>query len=239
MAAHAKIMDRFKNAIFKQREVINDRITEMFGLLKELSASRTPEKVLIREEARHPITKNVNSISVIREEEEKDNNRAIIESIVEPSKSEEEEPPKKAFMTNEVERRADDKPTKNIRENVTNNEEEEAIRVSNSYRIAEDVLVDVVGYVYPVDFVQKVGAKKEIIKPWENLQFYGERIKNDIEPIAPMMTVNRLVLEWEEKIKLHQEKEMKFDQWRSKIFKNERPALVTMESEVADDDDVT
>ncbi|GJS52404.1 reverse transcriptase domain-containing protein [Tanacetum coccineum] len=46
-------------------------------------------------------------------------------------------------------------------------------------------------------------------------------IKNDIEPIAPTMTVNRLVLEWEEKIKLHQEKEMQFDQWRNKNFKNE------------------
>ncbi|GJU28493.1 hypothetical protein Tco_1167114 [Tanacetum coccineum] len=41
-------------------------------------------------------------------------------------------------------------------------------------------------------------------------------IKNDIEPIAPTMTVNRLVLEWEEKIKLHQEKEMEFDRWRNK-----------------------
>ncbi|GJS90462.1 hypothetical protein Tco_0773098 [Tanacetum coccineum] len=28
-------------------------------------------------------------------------------------------------------------------------------------------------------------------------------IKNDIEPIYPTMTVNRLVLEWEEKLKLH------------------------------------
>ncbi|GJS92721.1 hypothetical protein Tco_0799689 [Tanacetum coccineum] len=46
-------------------------------------------------------------------------------------------------------------------------------------------------------------------------------IKNDIEPIAPTMTVNRLVLEWEEKIKLHQEKEMEFDRWRNKNFKNE------------------
>nr|GEW91426.1 hypothetical protein [Tanacetum cinerariifolium] len=36
-------------------------------------------------------------------------------------------------------------------------------------------------------------------------------IKNDIEHIAPTMTVNRLVLKWEEKIKLHQEKEMEFD----------------------------
>nr|GEX97158.1 hypothetical protein [Tanacetum cinerariifolium] len=40
----------------------------------------------------------------------------------------------------------------------------------------------------------------------------GEKgIENNIEPIAPTMFVNRLVLEWEEKIKLHQEKEMKFD----------------------------
>ncbi|GJT37159.1 MAK10-like protein [Tanacetum coccineum] len=37
-------------------------------------------------------------------------------------------------------------------------------------------------------------------------------VKNDIEPIAPTMTVNRLVLEWEEKIKLYLEREMKFNQ---------------------------
>ncbi|GKG26489.1 hypothetical protein Tco_0402192, partial [Tanacetum coccineum] len=53
------------------------------------------------------------------------------------------------------------------------------------------------------------------------------------------MTANRLVLEWEEKIKFHQEREMKFDQWRSKIFNNKHPALVIMESEVADEGEVT
>ncbi|GKD87179.1 zinc finger, CCHC-type containing protein [Tanacetum coccineum] len=37
-------------------------------------------------------------------------------------------------------------------------------------------------------------------------------VKNDIVPIAPMMTVNRLVLEWEERIKLHLEREMEFNQ---------------------------
>ncbi|GJZ07372.1 reverse transcriptase domain-containing protein [Tanacetum coccineum] len=38
-------------------------------------------------------------------------------------------------------------------------------------------------------------------------------VKNDIEPIAPIMTVNRLVLvlEWEERIKLHLKKEIKFN----------------------------
>ncbi|GKE63619.1 zinc finger, CCHC-type containing protein, partial [Tanacetum coccineum] len=85
-------------------------------------------------------------------EEEKDvvNNRAIIESTVEPSKSEEEESPKKAFVTNKFERRADDKPTKSEREKVTKNKAEEAAGAS---RIAKDVLVDVAGYVYPMDFV--------------------------------------------------------------------------------------
>ncbi|GJY87586.1 MAK10-like protein [Tanacetum coccineum] len=33
-------------------------------------------------------------------------------------------------------------------------------------------------------------------------------VKNNIEPIALIMTVNRLVLEWEEKIKLHPDREM-------------------------------
>ncbi|GJT37695.1 zinc finger, CCHC-type containing protein [Tanacetum coccineum] len=52
MAAHTEKMERFKNVIFKQREEINDRMAKMFGLLKELTTSRAPEKVLIREEAK-------------------------------------------------------------------------------------------------------------------------------------------------------------------------------------------
>ncbi|GJS82451.1 reverse transcriptase domain-containing protein [Tanacetum coccineum] len=120
-------------------------------------------------------------------------------------------------------------------------------RCSHSYiyplGIVEDVLVDVDGYVYPVDFVTldimedekrpfilgtpfltivKVVIKFD--KGTITLRFGKSKIsfhrihesncriekgiKNDIEPIAPTMTVNRLVLEWEEKIKLHQEKEI-------------------------------
>ncbi|GKF96120.1 hypothetical protein Tco_0288855, partial [Tanacetum coccineum] len=52
------------------------------------------------------------------------------------------------------------------------------------------------------------------------------------------MTVNRLVLEWEEDIKLHQEKEMEFDRWRNKNFKNERHAPVKIEDEVDDKGEV-
>ncbi|GJZ66693.1 reverse transcriptase domain-containing protein [Tanacetum coccineum] len=73
MAAHTERMERFENAIFKQREEINGRMTEMFRLLKELTTRRAPEKVLIREEAKSPVTKSINYISLIREEEGKNN----------------------------------------------------------------------------------------------------------------------------------------------------------------------
>ncbi|GKB14730.1 MAK10-like protein [Tanacetum coccineum] len=73
MAAHTERIERFKNAIFKQREGINSRMTKMFRLLKELTTSGTPEKVLVREEAKFPITKNVNSISLTKGEEERSN----------------------------------------------------------------------------------------------------------------------------------------------------------------------
>ncbi|GJT89032.1 hypothetical protein Tco_1070749 [Tanacetum coccineum] len=73
IAAHTERMERFENTIFKQREEINGRMTGMFGLLKELMTSRTPEKVLIREEAKFLVTKNVNSISLARNEEEENN----------------------------------------------------------------------------------------------------------------------------------------------------------------------
>ncbi|GJS20946.1 hypothetical protein Tco_0449578 [Tanacetum coccineum] len=45
------------------------------------------------------------------------------------------------------------------------------------------------------------------------------------------MTVNRLVLEWEERIRLHQEKKMEFNRWRSKNFKDERPTLIEKKKE--------
>ncbi|GKE94354.1 hypothetical protein Tco_1579209 [Tanacetum coccineum] len=67
MAAHTERMERFENTIFKQRERINGRMTEMFRLLKELTTSRTPKKV-IREEAKFPVTKNLNSISLTKGE---------------------------------------------------------------------------------------------------------------------------------------------------------------------------
>ncbi|GKF13579.1 hypothetical protein Tco_0055041 [Tanacetum coccineum] len=79
------MIERFENSILKQREEINNRMTEMFRLLKELTTSKAPEKVLMREEAKHPVTKNVNYISLIIGEEEKndDDDVTISDSIKE------------------------------------------------------------------------------------------------------------------------------------------------------------
>ncbi|GKE89606.1 hypothetical protein Tco_1567081 [Tanacetum coccineum] len=59
-------------------------------------------------------------------------------------------------------------------------------------------------------------------------------VKNDIEPIFPTMTVNRLVFKWEERIKLYLEWEIEFNQWRSKIFKGKHPTLITTKGGVED-----
>ncbi|GJS88501.1 hypothetical protein Tco_0771137 [Tanacetum coccineum] len=105
MAAYTERMERFENAIFKQREEINDRMTEMFGLLKELTTSRAPEKVLIREEAKFPVTKNVNSISLTRGGEEMSEkiNVTTRDDFKNPTKTETEMPFKEAKKEDEAE----------------------------------------------------------------------------------------------------------------------------------------
>ncbi|GKD07675.1 MAK10-like protein [Tanacetum coccineum] len=105
MAAHTELIERFRNSIFKQREEINDKITEMFGLLKELTTSRAPEKVLIGEEAKFPVTKNVNSISLTRGKEERSKKTDVMTSdaIEKPIKTEMEMPVKEAKKEDEAE----------------------------------------------------------------------------------------------------------------------------------------
>nr|GEV48642.1 hypothetical protein [Tanacetum cinerariifolium] len=135
--------------------------------------------------------------------------------------------------------------------------------------IAKDVLVEVAGYVYPVDFVIldiKEDEKRPFIlgtpfltiakavikfdKGTITLRFRKNKIsfhkipepfcrikkgtKNNIQPIALTMTVNRLILEWEEMIRLHQGKEMEFNQWKRKIFFGELPTSSKGECKVRD-----
>nr|GEY39722.1 reverse transcriptase domain-containing protein [Tanacetum cinerariifolium] len=197
------------------------------------------------------------------------------DSIEKPDGSNAEMPLKESEKENKAENRTKNKSIKSDEKKLTQAEEEKAVDASSSQPvkkltderpaemdirlslashlyiyplgIVEDVLIDVAGYVYPIDYVimdikddekrpfilgtsflitSKAVIKfdKEIItlrfgkskmsfhRMSESLCKIEKGIKNDIEPTTPTMTVNRLVLEWEERIKLHQEKEMKLDQ---------------------------
>nr|GEZ83237.1 hypothetical protein [Tanacetum cinerariifolium] len=239
-------MERFQNAIFKQREEINDRMAEMFKLLKELKTSRAPKKVLIREYAKSLVTKNVNSISLAnREEERNDNDGIAADGGINKTDTE--------ILVKEAEKKnkAEDG-TKN--EPIRRTENEEAVEVPSSQPVGYylKLMINeklIKGFVDNHKFNDSVsgvrvgklkgktynlsprGLSKGVIKfdkgtitlryGKSKISFYRipeslcktrEGIKNDIEPIAPTLTVNRLVLEWEEWIRLHQEKEMEFDQ---------------------------
>ncbi|GJZ01763.1 putative reverse transcriptase domain-containing protein [Tanacetum coccineum] len=123
-------------------------MAEMFRLLRELTSSRTPEKVLVREEASSPITKSFNAISLIKMEKEK------------------------GIKGDEV-----------AKWNVMGLNKLEALE--------------------PID-----------------LSELGKNVEDDLDPITPTNAVSKLILEWEETIKYHLEKEMEFNQWRSMVFEN-------------------
>nr|GEV35470.1 hypothetical protein [Tanacetum cinerariifolium] len=77
----------------------------MFGLLKELTTNRASEKVLIREEAKFLVTKNVNSISLTRREEERSKKTNVMtdDNNEKPTKTETERPVKEAEKEDEDE----------------------------------------------------------------------------------------------------------------------------------------
>nr|GEV98490.1 hypothetical protein [Tanacetum cinerariifolium] len=127
--------------------------------------------------------------------------------------------------------------------------------------IAEDVLIDIASYVYPIDFVildieedenkpfiletlflttakaeirfdkgiitLKSGKNKiNIFKISTSPCTIEKKPKEDINPLTLTNIVSRQILEWEERIKLYQEKEMGFNQWRSKVFDDKYTVLV-------------
>ncbi|GJV48278.1 MAK10-like protein [Tanacetum coccineum] len=121
-------MERFENTIFKQREEINGRMTEMFGLLKELTANRTPEKVLIREETKFPVTKNVKSISLTRNGDE-ENNKTDGTPDNTKMPTETEMPVRKAEAINGSENRTEN-------ESIKTHESDEAVEAYGSQPVA-------------------------------------------------------------------------------------------------------
>nr|GEU99458.1 reverse transcriptase domain-containing protein [Tanacetum cinerariifolium] len=242
-------MERFENAIFKQREEIKDRMAKMFGLLKELTTSGAPKKVLIREEAKSLVTKNVSSISLTkREEERNDNDDMAADSGINCTHT--EMPLKEVEKETEAENRTKNKLIK--REETTEASNTQPVGYYLKHKINEKLIEGLVdnhrnalvdqgsdvnimplstymkltdkkpaetdirlslashSYIYPLGIAEDMLV--DVVGIPESPCKVEKGIKNDIELIAPTMTVNRLVLEWEEKIKLHQEKEMKFDQ---------------------------
>ncbi|GJX79314.1 MAK10-like protein [Tanacetum coccineum] len=175
-------------------------MAEMFGLLKELTASRTPEKVLVREEAIHPVTKNVNAISFVKMEKEKNakNNKVVDKNVIELSKLNAIELEEVVDMKKEVENRTDNEAIRSIKEEITGEGTKELVEMPRSQPIGyypkheinkelieglignqryndsllatrlgitEDVLVEIAGYVYPVDFMI-LDVKEDKKKPF-------------------------------------------------------------------------
>ncbi|GJT63576.1 hypothetical protein Tco_1015056 [Tanacetum coccineum] len=99
------------------REEINDRMAEMFGLLKELTTSRAPKNMLIREEAKSPVTKNVNSISLTRKEEERNGDNDVVtgDDIKKTTRTEMEVSVKEVETKNGAENSTKNKPIKEER----------------------------------------------------------------------------------------------------------------------------
>nr|GEX63446.1 integrase, catalytic region, zinc finger, CCHC-type, peptidase aspartic, catalytic [Tanacetum cinerariifolium] len=77
----------------------------MFELIKELTVNRTLEKVLIKEEARNLVTKNVNSISLVRTGEERSTKDEVILDDIsgKPKKSKAVASPKEVDKENQDE----------------------------------------------------------------------------------------------------------------------------------------
>ncbi|GJX62689.1 hypothetical protein Tco_0295589 [Tanacetum coccineum] len=97
MAAHMERMKRFEEAIFKQREEINGKMAEMFGLLKELTTSRTPEK----------------------KEKNTENNKAVDQNFIELSELNTLKPEEVVNVKKEVENRTDNEEIRSMRDEIT------------------------------------------------------------------------------------------------------------------------
>ncbi|GJV08038.1 MAK10-like protein [Tanacetum coccineum] len=130
-------------------------------LLKEPTTSRTPEKVLIREEAKFPITKNVNSISIARNEDEENNKTdETPDNTKMPTKT--EIPVRKAKAMNGAENGTRNEPLKTP-------ENDEVVEAPGSQPVAyylkhkiNEKLIKGLGPVYEAILKKKITKKEDI-----------------------------------------------------------------------------
>ncbi|GKB34358.1 MAK10-like protein [Tanacetum coccineum] len=145
-------------------------MAKMFGLLKELTVSRSPEKVLVREKARHLITKHVNSISLIRIEEEKSvrNNGVVSKNIVEPNKSIMAGTLEGVDRDDEVEDKTHDEPVRSTKRDMTRGKVKELVekpRFNDSLLAMQSGKMGCEAYhSLPVEPMRKAMLKKMIAK---------------------------------------------------------------------------
>ncbi|GJX52768.1 putative reverse transcriptase domain-containing protein [Tanacetum coccineum] len=106
----------------------------------------------------------------------------------------------------------------------------DTFHVSNLKKCLADPTLQV-----PLDEIQFDAKLNFVVEPVEILEQDFKKLKRSRIAIVKV----RIVLEWEERIKLHLEREMKFNQWRSKNFKSKHPALVEVEGGMDDEGEVT
>ncbi|GKE32271.1 hypothetical protein Tco_1451593 [Tanacetum coccineum] len=105
----------------REEPLLKIKMAEMFGILKELMTSKAPKKVLIKEKAKSPITKNVNSISLARGEEERndDNGVATRDDTEKTYRNRNGNASKGSQMENEAENRIKKEPIRKARKEET------------------------------------------------------------------------------------------------------------------------
>ncbi|GKD22693.1 zinc finger, CCHC-type containing protein [Tanacetum coccineum] len=140
-------------------------MTKMFRLLKELTTNKALEKVFIREEAKFPVTKNVNFISLTRGEEERSKKTDVTTSddIKKPTKTEMEMPVKEAEKEDEDK----DEPNRKARkEEITRAPSSQPVEYYLKHRINEKLLEGLVdnhrGPVYEAILRKKITRKEDI-----------------------------------------------------------------------------
>lgn len=86
MATHSARLARFEEAVYKQKEEMQEKMNEMMSLLEEYANQKTPERILLRKESTTPTTQFVNSITIIHKDSEKVETPTK-QTLEEPSKS--------------------------------------------------------------------------------------------------------------------------------------------------------
>ncbi|GJV14667.1 hypothetical protein Tco_1359990 [Tanacetum coccineum] len=123
-----------------------------------------------------------------------ENNKVVDKNVIELSELNAIDPKDVVDMKKEVKDRTNDEPVRSMEEEITRDGIEELVEMPRSQPV---------GYYLKQDFNEKL---------IEGLIESKEESESDIGPVAPTNTVSRMLLEWEERIKLHREKEMEFNQ---------------------------